>query len=241
MSRYRDKSLREAMAVPLPVVIPVDSWGVSKTKGADLGTLADADTGYLQTVRAVQWKDVAGKMRVFTPQQLDWFQTAAGLVEAFKKDDRLAAEKMFARLLVLYRDVKAKRPASSPTRPKDDPSILLAQPEAKSLLEKKPEFSAVWVTQFLSKFLSRARFVYWVRGEGSMPQPAIYCPDLYMAVVVHVLLDRTFRICPHCMTTFVQRPNQPKEYCSLRCQGAHRQARLRRRRKEGSDVHLQAR
>lgn len=241
MSRDRDKSLRSAE--PLPVVIPAEAlwpWpSAAKAKQKAIGALVNSESGYLETVYKIERAEVTSKeafREVFTPLQSAWFITLASLLDALTKGDDLAAETMFARLLVLHRDVEAKRPQF---RSKDDPLVKVTHPEAQEILKSKPELSAVWVTQFLSKFLSRARFVYWVPVKSSKPQPAIYCPDLYMAYVVDLLLGRTLRICPHCGTTFKRRKNQPKDYCSLRCQGAHRQARHRRAKKEAkADVHL---
>jgi hypothetical protein len=241
--RYRKESLHTAYQLPVLVPVGEPRWEAWDTPEAanrwTLGTLVDAETGFLKTLRVVARGEVSGKLRAaFSEDQLDWFIAIASLIDALRKNDNYAAKKFFARLLVLYHDAKTLHPKPRKTRSEKDEEVQLTHPEAEQLLRTKPELSAVWVTRFLGKFLSRARLVYWVRNGSSTPEPGMYCPDFYMAIVVHVLLGRAFRICPHCGVTFATgRPKQPKNYCSLRCQGAHRVARFRARNKnekEGS-------
>jgi uncharacterized C2H2 Zn-finger protein len=94
----------------------------------------------------------------------------------------------------------------------------------------------------LAKILSAARLVFWFDDRTNQLSPGIYCPDFKTAVIVSSLFGDTFHICPKCRKVFFAK----KTYCSLSCQGAHRQARYRAakktsKRKAVKNVALQTR
>jgi uncharacterized C2H2 Zn-finger protein len=92
----------------------------------------------------------------------------------------------------------------------------------------------------LAESLSAARLVFWFDDRTNVMSPGIYCPDFKTAVIVSSLFGDTFHICPKCRKVFFAE----KTYCSLSCQGAHRQARWRaskktnKREKAVKNVHL---
>ena len=236
MQRNRNKALHAKISPdPVPIVIPFlanKPWDTPQAaKAYTLGNRVNPATGQIELLRTVTRGEVLPRSdhykKRLTPQQWDFLITATSLRNALAKNDELATNKFFARLIVLDRDLAAGQHRAVGER---EGLESLTQPEARDLLRKGPAFCAVWISQFLGGFLSRSHLTYWVRDGTSNLELGLYCPNLGTALAVQMIIGGMIRVCPHCETTFLAKlPNQ--SCCSIRCREAHRVARHRARKK----------
>lgn len=92
------------------------------------------------------------------------------------------------------------------------------------------------LSEELSQELSSARLVLWWSGTQFLP--GIYCRTtataLYALALVSVVGGQSLGVCLRCGNVFVKKGK--RDYCSLTCQSAHRQARHRARKKRAPDT-----
>ena len=84
------------------------------------------------------------------------------------------------------------------------------------------------LSQLFGEALESARLVLWC--SGTQLRPAVYCPDLkvalYMFFLLRVVGGRGWGVCPYCNEVFLQHRSD-QNYCTIAHREAHRVARWR--------------
>jgi hypothetical protein len=211
MQRDRDKSLQAGKAGTFPVLVDATE---AASEGAFVGL------GFSpRAVRSLTRRELANSSRVahlLTPEQWRFVRGVATLKIALGKKDKTAIN---AALALLRNCIDSADPIWGVSLTTDQAEKYLSGSESIGFLR-------LLATDFLQKILAGARLVYWIRKSDMQIGPAVYCHDFKTAIAIHLILQDTFRVCPHCNTTFLaERPKQM--CCSVECREAHRIARWR--------------
>lgn len=146
-----------------------------------------------------------------------------GLRQALEADDPVAIEKLESDYLNLMPDLVSLLPDTP--EPKKE---IIHKAVARWYAQKG--VGPVTLAKILTHALRSARLVLWWHDKQRRFLPAIFCPDIGIAMYVRALLGivqgNAFLVCPHCGTPFVQQRSD-QDYCSIRCREAHRVARWR--------------
>lgn len=89
----------------------------------------------------------------------------------------------------------------------------------------------------LNRRLQSVRLVIWWVMQSQIPAPGLFCPDIETALFAltfsRIASPQGWSVCLRCSASFM-RTRRDQKYCSLRCGGATRKARERKR-KRASD------
>lgn len=201
----------------MPVLVAASKH---EAEGAYVETLGKPS----QLVRRLTWKDLPGRVAdlkkwavesgYFTPEEWNLLTGLSSLKVALPKYDKLAIENA---LQLVFRHSGAKG------NPADNAAFVMSHPI---------EAVKLFATGFIGRVLGQARLVYWFHVSDSEIGPGIFCPDIRTAIVVKFILGSSFRVCPHCHTTFLAE-RKTQMCCTVECREAHRIARWRARQKTG--------
>lgn len=235
----RDRTNAVTTGIEIPILVPARA-----KQGQGYDTF-HSQLGKPSPVRVLRSEDFKSVFAGLSDDERNQFVELMGLIKALEEKDPVALRKQREKFAE-RRQARRRRKEPLDDRVGETVARVFGVTPKEALdwfygldlsgWEKK---DPRWLlSREVSEAVEKVRLVLWWTGKRFLP--ALSSPDLASAFYIHALLHvargKGFAVCPHCSSPFVRkRPDQ--QYCSIDHREAHRVARWRERKSQGSKRH----